>query len=150
VAGKLQVTVDCLNPPRLAVFWAEALGYKVQDPPSGFTTWNDYWRSIGVPDEELDFDQDAADSIVDPAGAGPRIWFQKVPEPKSGKNRLHFDVKVNTDRSRPLAERRERAEAESRRLVDLGAAVLHREAPDGVDHYFLVMTDPEGNEFCVA
>lgn len=147
---KLQVTVDCADPPRLAEFWAAALGYQVQEPPVGFTTWNEYWRSIGVPDEELPQDRDAADSIVDPAGHGPRIWFQLVPEPKSVKNRLHFDLKVNVDRSRPLPERKELADTEAERLVALGASVLRREAPVGIDHYFVVMTDPEGNEFCVA
>jgi hypothetical protein len=150
MAGRLQVTVDCLDPPSLAEFWAAALGYKIQDPPEGFPTWNAYWLSIGVPEDELEVGRDSADSIVDPAGVGPRIWFQKVPEAKAGKNRLHFDLKVNADRSAPLADRQQRVNAESERLVALGASVLRQEAPAEIDHYFMVMQDPEGNEFCVA
>jgi hypothetical protein len=150
VPGALQVTVDCLDPPPLARFWAAALGYQVEDPPAGFGSWNEYWLSIGVPAGELDPDEDAADSIVDPAGAGPRIWFQQVPESKSGKNRLHFDLKAGGGRDVPLALRRERVDAESARLADLGASVLRRQTADGAGHYFVVMADPEGNEFCVA
>lgn len=148
--GTLQISVDCVDPVALAVFWAAALGYKVEDPPAGFGSWNAYWRSVGVPDEELDDGQDAADSIVDPSGTGPRIRFQPVPEGKSVKNRLHFDLKVNADRARPLAERKARADAEAARLTALGASVLRRVSSQDIDHYFVLMADPEGNEFCVA
>jgi hypothetical protein len=101
---KYQVTIDCADPDRLARFWAHALGYQPEDPPAGFESWRVYWRSVGVPEEELD---DGVDSIVDPDGAGPRIWFQKVPEGKVVKNRLHFDVRGSGGRSVPLATRKE-------------------------------------------
>ena len=147
--GRLQISVDCVDPVPLAVFWAAALGYQVEDPPAGFASWNEYYRSLGVPDAELDDDQDAADSIVDPAGRGPRIRFEPVPERKSVKNRLHFDLKV-ADRSAPVAERIPVVDAETDRLVGLGARVLRRVQPGPIDHYFVVLADPEGNEFCVA
>ncbi|HET8960328.1 VOC family protein, partial [Nocardioides sp.] len=87
------------------------------------------------------------DSIVDPAGEGPRIWFQVVPERKSVKNRLHIDVNASGGREAPLDLRRERVEAEVRRLVSLGATRLHTVSEEGLDHYAVAMTDPERNEF---
>lgn len=147
--GRLQISVDCIDPAPLVAFWAAALAYQVEDPPAGFGTWNDYYRSLGVPDDELDDAQDAADSIVDPAGAGPRIRFEPVPERKAVKNRLHFDLKI-ADRSAPVADRMVIVDAEVDRLMELGATVVRRALPDVIDQYFVVMGDPEGNEFCVA
>jgi hypothetical protein len=148
--GRLQITVDCQDPQRLTGFWAAALGYQIEEPPAGFDSWNAYWRSAGVPEEELPTDTDAADSIVDPAGVGPRIWFQLVPEGKSVKNRLHFDLMISPGRDAPLGERRPLVDAEVDRLTGLGASVLRWPVPDGTDHYGVLMGDPEGNEFCVA
>lgn len=62
------------------------------------TSWNAFWRSIGVPDDELPTSGDAADSIVDPDGTGPRIWFQRVPEVKTVKNRVHLDLQMSGGR----------------------------------------------------
>ena len=146
----LQITIDCADPGPLVAFWAAALGYVVEPPPEGFGSWNDYWRHVGVPDSELPTDVDAANSLVDPAEVGPRIWFQVVPERKSVKNRLHLDLKVSGGRVVPLAERRARVEAEAARLEELGASRLRLLSQDGLDHYAVVMADPEGNEFCVA
>ena len=131
-------------------FWCEALGYIAEPPPDGHSSWNDYWREMGVPDDELPTDHDAADSIVDPAGVGPRVFFQVVPEPKSVKNRVHLDLKISGGRAVPLPERRERIEAEAKRLEALGATRIRVNSTDGLDHYGVVMQDPEGNEFCVA
>src|SRR3954453_3702265 len=137
--------------PRLRVpFWCEALGYVAEPPPGGHSSWNDYWREVGVPDDELPTDHDAADSIIDPAGVGPRVYFQVVPEPKAMKNRVHLDLKISGGRAVPLAERRERIEAEAARLEALGATRVRVNSIDGLDHYGVVMQDPEGNEFCVA
>ena len=146
----MQIAIDCADPARLVTFWAAALGYVVEPPPDAFPSWNDYWRHVGVPEDELPTDVDAANSLVDPAGVGPRVWFQLVPEPKSVKNRLHLDLKVSGGRSVPLPERRTRIEAEATRLEGLGASRLRVLAADGLDHYAVVMADPEGNEFCVA
>jgi hypothetical protein len=87
MAGGFQLVIDCADPDRLARFWAAALGYGIEPPPLGHATWNDYWREVGVPEEELG---DGEDSIVDPEGRGPRIWFQVVPDTKTIKN--HYGV----------------------------------------------------------
>jgi len=146
----LQLAIDCTEPRLLVPFWCEALGYIAEPPPGGHSSWNDYWREMGVPDDELPTDHDAADSIVDPAGVGPRVFFQVVPEPKSVKNRVHLDLKISGGRAVPLPERRERIEAEAKRLEALGATRVRVNSTDGLDHYGVVMQDPEGNEFCVA
>jgi Glyoxalase-like domain len=146
----LQLAIDCTEPRLLVPFWCEALGYVPEPPPGGHSSWNDYWREMGVPDDELPTDHDAADSIVDPAGVGPRVFFQVVPEAKSVKNRVHLDLKISGGRAVPLPERRERIEAEAKRLEALGATRVRVNSTEGLDHYGVVMQDPEGNEFCVA
>lgn len=145
MATGIQVTIDCAEPDRLARFWAEALGYRLEEPPDGFATWQDYWVSRGLPPEEV---EDGYDSIVDPDGVGPRIWFQPVPEPKVVKNRVHLDLGVG-GRQVPLARRRPRVDAEADRLVAAGATRLRVLSGEAVDHYGVVMADPEGNEFCL-
>ena len=118
MAVSYQLVIDCASPETLARFWAEALHYVVAPPPAGFDTWDAFYRSIGVPDEELGIGDDR---IVDPRGEGPAIWFQVVPETKSVKNRLHIDVHAGGGRDLPLETRRERVEAEAERLASLGA-----------------------------
>jgi hypothetical protein len=141
---RFQITVDCANPDRLAHFWAGALGYQIEDPPAGFDSWIAYWRSVGVPEAELD---EGSDSIVDPAGIGPRIRFQKVPEGKIVKNRLHLDLNVSGGRRVAIAIRKERVDAEADRLVGIGATRVRVLEQEGLDHYAMAMRDPEGNEF---
>lgn len=149
MARRLGVTIDCADPARLKRFWAAALGYVDQPPPDGFTSWIEHWRSIGIPESELEgADEEGNDAIVDPDGIGPRIWFQQVPEPKVVKNRLHLDLAF--DRSEPRSTRQPKIDAEVRRLVDLGASVSRVSTSDGSDYYAVVMQDPEGNEFCVG
>ena len=147
MATRIQVTIDCADPDRLARFWAEALGYRLEEPPDGFATWQDYWVSRGLPPEEVE--GDGYDSIVDPEGLGPRIWFQPVPEGKVVKNRVHLDLGVSGGRQVPLATRRQRVDAEAERLLAAGATRLRVLSTEGVDHYGVVMADPEGNEFCL-
>ncbi|MEU6932639.1 VOC family protein [Streptomyces sp. NPDC046385] len=148
----LQLTIDCADPRRLVVFWAEALRYVPEPPPEGHPSWQAYWRAIGVPEDELtDGAGELPESIVDPKGVGPRVWFQAVPEPKTAKNRLHLDLKVGGGRTVPLARRRERVDAEVARLTALGASILYTmDEPDGMAYYAVVLRDPEGNEFCVV
>ncbi len=148
--GTLQVTIDCSDPATLAAFWVAALGYVVEPPPGGFHSWNAFWRSTGVPADELPTSGDAADSIVDPDGTGPRIWFQRVPEVKTVKNRVHLDLMVSGGRAVPLPQRRDVVDAEVDRLTDLGATVFRVLGFEGQDYYAVVLQDPEGNEFCVA
>ncbi|MEU7112696.1 VOC family protein [Streptomyces sp. NPDC046182] len=148
----LQLTIDCADPRKLVRFWAAALHYVPQPPPEGYATWRAYWASIGVPEEELtEGAGELPESVVDPKGVGPRIWFQQVPEPKTVKNRLHLDLKVGGGREVPLALRRARVDGEVARLTALGATVLSTlDGPEGTDSYAVVLQDPEGNEFCVV
>ena len=146
MAVSYQLVIDCTSPEPLARFWAAALHYVIEPPPSGFDSWDDFYRSIGVPEEELGV---GADSIADPNGEGPRIWFQVVPEQKSIKNRLHIDVHASGGRDTPLETRRVLVEAETVRLIALGATRRDTNVEEGLDHYAVGLTDPEGNEFDV-
>jgi len=143
VATGVQVVIDCADPGALAPFWAEALGYKVQDPPDGFATWEDFLRATGVPES----DWNSASALVDPEGKGPRFFFQQVPEPKEGKNRVHVDLNVSGGPQAPIDERKQQVHAEVTRLEGLGASRV-REVEEW-NGYHMVMQDPEGNEFCV-
>lgn len=149
MAVTFQITVDCNHPDRLVRFWTAALGYEPTPPPQGHSTWNEWYQSVGIPDDELDLTTDGTDHIRDPAGGGPPIWFQLVPEPKRVKNRLHLDLDIGGGRQQPLDERRRRVEAKAAELVAAGATVLHTDLATGFDHFFMVLADPEGNEFCL-
>ena len=143
MSHSFQVTIDCADPHRLATFWAAVLGYKIQDPPTGYATWQEFLTAQGVPESEWN----SASAIVDSDGDGTRIFFQRVPEPKTMKNRLHLDVNVGGGPSVALAERKPRVDEAVERIVGLGAS---RVGPvDERGEYWVVMRDPEGNEFCV-
>lgn len=150
MTSSIGVTIDCADPQRLVRFWCPALGYVPKPPPDGHGSWLDYWRSIGIPEDDLVGATDEPEVIVDPEGRRPRIWFQLVPEPKQVKNRVHLDLDVTQGRTPPLSERRRIVEAEADRLVGLGAARLRTMAPEGADYYAIVLADPEGNEFCIS
>jgi hypothetical protein len=77
VAINFQLVIDGADPERLCRFGVAAHRYELEPPPDGFTTWEEYWRDVGVPEEDLGI---GAGRISDPGGAGPRIWFQVVPE----------------------------------------------------------------------
>lgn len=141
-----QLVIDCADPGPMARFWTEALGYVVAPPPGGFDTWDDWYRSVGVPEEELGIGDDR---IVDPHGEGPAIWFQVVPEAKSIKNRLHIDLNASGGRGHPFDVRRARVEARADRLETLGATRLRTVSDESMDQYAVAMLDPEGNEFDV-
>jgi hypothetical protein len=136
-----QVTFDAADPGSLAAFWAEALGYVEDPPPDGYASWEDWARKNEIPEDRWN---DAA-AIVDPERLGPRIFFQRVPEGKIAKNRVHLDV-----RSAPGLEadaRRRRLNDEAERLVGLGATKLYELEERG--QYWITLADPEGNEFCL-
>jgi hypothetical protein len=141
---RFQLVIDCRDPELLARFWAAALGYVLEPPPEGFATWDDWRRDIGLPDSDRGI---GADSIVDPRGAGPRIWFHALPDAKVVKNRLHLDIHVSGSRADSMATRIQRVDAEARRLTDLGATPTGALTAEGLDHYAMGMWDPEGNEF---
>ncbi|MDI2130325.1 VOC family protein [Yinghuangia seranimata] len=147
----LQVTIDCADAPTLVAFWSEALGYIPEPPPGGHGTWREYWLAAGVPEEELpDGVGETAESIVDPTGRGPRVWFQEVPEAKTAKNRMHFDLKVGGGRDVPLEVRTRRVADTVERLVAVGARVLRVSDEPEAGQYGVTLADPEGNEFCVV
>ena len=142
MATKLQVVIDCADPARLAAFWGAATGYQLQDPPPGHDSWESFLRAQGIPEEEWN----SASAVVDPDGIGPRLYFQRVPEPKTVKNRVHLDLNQSPPGT-PPEERRRRTDAEVERLKGLGATELYRKEEHG--DYWVTMADPEGNEFCV-
>lgn len=138
---EFQVTFDCADPERVARFWCEALGYVVPPPPPGFDSWDDV--NLTLPPEV----QGSKFACVDPDGAGPRLFFQRVPEGKVAKNRVHLDVRVAPG---TVGEERLAAlEAECERLLPLGAARVRLLEANGIDESCIVMQDSEGNEFCL-
>jgi hypothetical protein len=147
MTARFNLVIDCADPEPLARFWVAALGYEFQPAPEGFATWDDYWRDFGLPEEDLGLGEDR---IIDPEGRGPRIWFQVVPEGKTIKNRLHLDIIASGGSEVPLETRKQRVDAEADRLSGLGATVVRVQYEEGLDHYGIAMTDPEGNEFDIA
>ena len=138
---KFQVTFDCAEPERLARFWCEVLGYVLPPPPEGYATWDDFNRTL-PPDE-----QGSWFACSDPSGVGPRLYFQRVPEGKIVKNRVHLDVRVGTGLvgDKRLAT----LEAECARLVALGATHVQTLYADEENESCIPMLDIEGNEFCI-
>lgn len=122
-AGLSDIVIDCARPASLARFWAAALdGYTVRPYDAGEIA---RLAAIGITDLE-----DDPSVAVD--GPGPTLFFQRVPEPKAGKNRVHLDL-VAAHRT-----------AEVARLVSIGARILAELET------WTVLADPESNEFCVA
>lgn len=152
MSRQVQVTVDARDPRALSSFWRDALGYVHPGPPGvelpagadPLAAWDDVLAGMGVPEGR----RNTASAIEDPDGHGPRLFFQQVPEEKVAKNRVHLDV-----RAAPGLQGEERMaalEAECERLVALGATRVRRAEPaPPVSAGFVVMTDPEGNEFCL-
>lgn len=142
-AHPIQVVIDCANPAELAEFWADALGYVVEPPPPGFATWEAFAESIGIPSDQWD----RLAAVVDPERERPRVLFQKVPEPKAIKNRVHLDLDAAPGTPRGSAERRAGVRRRADELTARGARLLREvDEPAG---WCLVMADPEGNEFCL-
>jgi hypothetical protein len=118
------IVVDCRHPATLARFWAAALD------AYGVAPYDDAelarLRAQGIAPED-----DPTVLVEAGPGVEPRLFFQRVPEPRTVKNRLHFDLGAD------------HLEVEVGRLVALGATVS-REYDDWV-----TLADPEGNEFCL-
>ena len=144
MAASIQLVFDTADPGRQARFWAEALGYRLQPPPDGFDSWDAFLRSEGIPEERWN----EASAITDPDGKGPRIFFQRVPEGKTAKNRLHLDINASGGRDVALADRKPRVDEKVRSLKALGASD-ERGAIEKDGEYWVRMSDPEGNEFCI-
>jgi Glyoxalase-like domain len=140
----IQIVFDTADPAREAEFWAAALGYALQPPPAGYDSWEAFLRARGVPADRWN----DASAITDPDGKGPRIYFQRVPEGKTAKNRMHLDLKVSGGPGTDVQERHRRVDAEVARIKALGAS--DERGPFERDgEYWVRMNDPEGNEFCV-
>ena len=90
VTTGFQVTFDAGDPEGLGRFWGQVLGYIEQPPPTGYASWAAYLDSIDVPADQ----RDSMYAVVDPDGRLPRLLFQRVPEGKTAKNRVHLDVNV--------------------------------------------------------
>jgi Glyoxalase-like domain len=147
-----QVTFDAHDPRALSTFWRDVLGYVHPGPPGvevpegsdPLDAWEEFLARVGVPEDQ----RNNASAIEDPAGEGPRVFFQRVPESKTAKNRVHLDV-----RAAPGLQGEERMaalEAECERVVALGATRVRRFEPDPpMSLGFIVMQDPEGNEWCL-
>jgi len=120
------IVFDCAKPAPLARFWAAALGYSVR--PYDAAEINRL-REAGIDDVE-----DDPAVVIEPPSDGPNVWFNRVPEPKLGKNRVHIDINLQSV-------------DEMDRLVALGARILR---PLGAveDEPWAILADPEGNEFC--
>ena len=141
---EVQVTFDCADPAALAGFWAEVLGYEVQSPPDGFDSWEAALAEFGVPESEWN----SKSAILPLEGDGPRVFFQRVPEGKTVKNRVHLDVRAAPGLTGD--ERMAALEAECTRLEALGASRAYRvEDEPPMESGFITMYDPEGNEFCL-
>ncbi len=150
--AQIQVTFDALNPRALSIFWAEVLGYRHSPPPGvalpngqdGLEAWDTFLKESDIPEDQ----HNSASALEDPEGQGPRLYFQRVPEAKAAKNRVHLDVRAAVGlegHERMLA-----LERECDRLLALGARRLERHEPaPPMSMGFIVMADPEGNEFCL-
>lgn len=143
MAHGIQITFDANDPAALGDFWIEALGYVLQPPPEGFDSWDEWAMAMEIPEENWN----DARALVDPDGTGPRIFIQKVPETKAAKNRVHLDVNVGGGHGTPLEQRKSAVDTTADRLVGLGASVI--EAVEQRGEYWIVLHDPEGNEFCL-
>lgn len=138
---EFQVTIDSNSPHTQAKWWAEALGWQVEPSNEDFIRGLIAAGQAGEDDTEI-FEGTlvwkVGAAISDPeTPARPRVLFQLVPEGKTVKNRMHFDIRAGDDR-----------DALVDKLVAAGATVLYRESQGPYD--WVTMTDPEGNEFCVA
>ncbi|NTW38897.1 MAG: VOC family protein [Cellulomonadaceae bacterium] len=147
-----QVTFDAHDPRALSTFWRDVLGYVHPGPPgvdvpSGadpLAAWDDFLERAHVPLDQ----RNSASALEDPDGHRPRLFFQQVPEGKIAKNRVHLDVRAAPGLAGE--ERMAALELECVRLVELGASRLRRFEPaPPMSSGHIVMTDPEGNEFCL-
>jgi Glyoxalase-like domain len=139
MATAVQVTFDCADPHRMAQFWASALGYEKEDHTAFVKQLLDSGSITRQETIDVDGGRQFADvsACRDREDRGPRIFFQKVPEGKAVKNRVHLDLHLGKDRY----------EAEVARLEAIGAHKLWFSDDRGSACW--TMSDIEDNEFCV-
>lgn len=114
MAARMGLVLDCADPERLAEFWSAAIGYTTLGGAGNYVL------------------------LVDGAGQQPKLLLQRVAEPKTGKNRMHFDIEIPA------------VDTEVARLEALGARRVEADAIEEHGNRWVVMADPEGNEFCVC
>jgi hypothetical protein len=136
MASPFQITIDCADADAMSQFWSTALGYVLEPPPAGYLSWEDFLRSSGIPTPPAG----SISAIVDPDNSGPRVLFLRVPESKTVKNRVHLDLRAGHGD--------DDKHAKIEQLVGAGATVVRRVEEHG--SWWMIMTDPEGNEFCVT
>jgi hypothetical protein len=136
---RTQVTFDCADPHAQAAFWAQVFGSAVEDHSALVDQLIADGR-MPVEGRIVVGGRSAFRDVAachDPAGVEPRLYFQRVPEGKTAKNRVHLDIHVDPDRKATEVER----------LVGLGAQLIDTHSDQGPIAY--VLRDPEGNEFCL-
>jgi len=136
VATPFQITIDCVDAQQMMAFWSVALDYVEEPPPAGYLSWEDFLRANGVPIPP----SGSIGAIVDPDGVGPRVLFLRVPEAKIVKNRVHLDLRAGRSD--------DAKDAKVADLVAAGARTVRRVEEHG--QWWMIMADPEGNEFCVT
>ncbi|MDY7541093.1 MULTISPECIES: VOC family protein [unclassified Cryobacterium] len=139
--GKIgNIVFDWQHPRELSHFWADVLGYPRAE-------WPPELRELVLTSDLTEADLETRSIAGDPEGKLPRLFFQRVPEGKTVKNRVHLDINAVPGR----APSREEVDAERDRIVALGASVLRvvDESWGPFPEYHVIMADPEGNEFCV-
>jgi predicted enzyme related to lactoylglutathione lyase len=114
MAATIGLVLDCTDPTGLARFWSEALGYTAVGSAGNYVM------------------------LVDTDGVQPKLLLQAVPEPKAGKNRMHFDIEACD------------VDGEASRLETLGARRIEADTRSEHGSNWVIMADPEGNEFCVC
>ncbi len=136
MATPFQITIDCEDAALMCRFWSTALDYIEEPPPEGFPSWEDFLRANDIPVPPVD----SIGAIVDPNGVGPRVLFLRVPELKTVKNRMHLDIRAG------------RSDDEKQTKIDQLTAIGGTEIRRVDEHgqWWMVMADPEGNEFCVT
>lgn len=136
------MVIACDDPASLAEFWAGALGYVVQPPPEGFSSWNEFADSVGIAEEN----RNDYSAVIDPDGTGPRFLFERY-DGGGPNQRVHVDI--NAVGGQVEDEERKRVLAGERRRLEALGAQFKREATGLAGEYWIEMYDPEGNWFCV-
>ena len=144
MAYDFQITLDCADPHTLADWWAETLGWEVEPSDEGFIR-SMVDQGFATDDQTTTHKGGLVWKVgaairhpKGPEGGRPRVLFQLVPEGKTVKNRMHFDVRTGDDPMEEVVQR----------LAAKGATELWREQQG--PSVWVTMADPEGNEFCVS
>ena len=137
--AQLQIVFASKSPSKLAEFWRTALGYSAEPPPPGFETWEDFARVNNIP-----LTADDIDSAIDPKDVGPRLLFER--DDPHARGAVHLDINAS-GRGMSIEEKKRRVNEAVERLI--GAGATKGRVVDREQEYWVELTDPEGNWFCV-